>query len=846
MEGFEEFLALRGVQRTLINRNTPSRYAHHNTRSQRQDTFDLSEDDSNYGEGDLIENISNDNEVQVEDENDGDDDDDLVDESHYGRDEAWFEDRVGVRLLNGTDVPAAPPRLRESVIFGVHSVVLAGRDDFPSQFRLANEPVEEYNDDIRDASFEDDLEDTDSLYNLGGGSFNTVVECTPVTASSIISGSAMSQLGELDSKFKFTEKKSSSVRYRYPRLQDKTNFIYSPPVKEIEKDSFQVNIERNQKQFLLQQAPAEKFYNGLNLAAQGSITLNSVKDSMKYKNNLTCTFSHDGDYLVVAVESRLHIYDFDPMTNLPNRTPRLIFDTKPSFSSTTDRVVSTWPYFPHGINYIRNCRFLGKTVVCACIDDGRLLIWFVERFVQQMSQFESPIEQESFRNLTISPDFKVRLSASLWGLDIKENIIIASDNSQCVVLLFYHEHDGRFYHVKTHQILHNIPSVSIIKHTRKTVHVACASISGELVIFEFKLRLVAGPLNKSDLEFFQHRTTYYTDPMIESLEYGNGDDDGYRRWHQDLYNDVDLISSGKNVFKRIEFYTPTILSRCVLNEDCWTIQPFHSNWFLPVGSLQSVFGDYEIDEEKEHARIIAESDILKWKQDRKLQKQVLDENENDGDFDNQTSLGVAAKYQFYKSTSIDFEGVDDPVIRIPSSAKMTNINDEYKRIHKEIVLHEKVKNVADDFMVVTTSKKIALFKYPTLYCPCATNPLFNLDLYRKADSCHSNRLSISVVIPELSCFIGVSQQGTVTIMRLCTFRGVYGMRQEHVFPNAFKMAPTDNGNYRSIVGLSVREKKSQVGANNGDCESVGEKDGSIYLLYILYDDGSLLGYTLRE
>ncbi|CCG24421.1 Crt10 protein [Candida orthopsilosis Co 90-125] len=845
MEGFEEFLALRGVQRTLINRNTPFRYAHHNTRSQRQDTFDSSDDGSSLGEGDLIENISNDNEVQVDD--DDDDDDDLVGESHYERDEAWFEDRVGIRLLNGTDyVQAAPPRLRESVIFGVHSVVLAGRDDFPRQFRLANELVEESSDDIRDASFEGDSEDTDSLYNSGGGNFNTVVESTPVTASSIISGSAMSQLGELDSKFKFTEKKSSSVRYRYPRLQDKTNFIYSPPVKEIEKDTFQVNIERNQKQFLLQQAPAEKFYNGLNLTAQGSIALNSVKDSMKYKNNLTCTFSHDGDYLVIAVESRLHIYDFDPMTNLPNRTPRLIFDTKPSFSSTTDRVVSTWPYFPHGINYIRNCQFLGKTVVCACIDDGRLLIWFVERFVEQMNQFESPIEQESFRNLTISPDFKVRLSASLWGLDIKENIIIASDNSQCVVLLFYHEHDGRFYHVKTHQILHNIPSVSIIKHTRKTVHVACASISGELVIFEFKLRLVAGPLNKSDLEFFQHRTIYYTDPMIESLEYGNGDDDGYRRWHQDLYNDVDLISNGKNVFKRIEFYTPTILSRCVLNEDCWTIQPFHSNWFLPVGSLQSVFGDSEIDEEKEHARIIAESDVLKWKQDRKSQKQVLDENENDGDFDNQTSLGVAAKYQFYKSNSIDFEGADDPVIRIPSSAKMTNVNDEYKRIHKDIVLREKVKNVTDDFMIVTTSKKIALFKYPTLYCPCATNPLFNLDLYRKADSCHSNRLSISVVIPELSCFIGVSQQGTVTIMRLCTSRGVYGMRQEHVFPNAFKMAPTDNGNYRSIVGLSVREKKSQVGANNGDCESVGEKDGSIYLLYILYDDGSLLGYTLRE
>ncbi|KAI5949853.1 hypothetical protein CANMA_005433 [Candida margitis] len=906
MEGFEEFLALRGVQRTLINHNSITLdNARHDTRlglhdrqtrrdpasdliellvansiEQGQDTFDPSEDEdlgsnSSRGEDDVVENILNDNEVQADD-NYG-----LAYETGFERDairdgeEGEEDDRMELDPEDGADhTPTYPaPIARPSVFDGQTELFRVA--DFSNRLESVDESDEESSEDTRGIPLEDDSDDADVFYNTRRESFSTNMDSTNVAAASDAIQSPMSQLGNLDTSFKYTAKPRSNVKFKYPRIHDKTNFIFTPPVKHLNRGSFEAKLKHSGKQLLLKQAPAEKFYNGLKLDAVGTNKLKPIRSTMKYKNNLTCIFSSDNDYLVVAISSDLLIYDFDPITNLPNEKPRLIFDTKPSFTLNSDRVISTWPYFPYGINYVKSCQFLGKTTVCACTDDGRLLVWFVDRFVDQMKQFEPSSERDYFKNLTISPDFKVKLSASLWGLDVKDNIIVASDNSQSVVLLYYHEQDRRFYHTKSHQILHNIPSVSIIKHTGGKVHVACASISGELVIFEFQFKINAGPLNKYDLDFFEHRTMYYTDPIIESMEYGNGDDDIYRRRHPDLHNDVDLVSSARNVFKRLCFNTPVIISRCVVNEDCWTVHSFNRNWFLPVGSLQSVFGDYEIDDAKEDAKIIAESAVLRGKQ--RLNHRERGANDDYADVtdvtDNQTSLGAAASFQFYKPDTIDFNGVVDPVIRIPPTAKMTNINDEYRRIHKEIVLYEKGHDsTKNDFLVVTTSKKVALFKYPTLYCPCATNPLFNLDLYKKEDSCHSNRLSISAVIPDLSCLIAVSQQGIVTIMRLCSYRGVYGMRQEHVFPHAYRMAGSEDGNYRNIVGLSIRQKKSSVamGVNNGDCDAVGgdgdgdgggggggsgvgsggyqmgERNGPLYLLYILYNDGSLLSYNLKE
>ena len=131
----------------------------------------------------------------------------------------------------------------------------------------------------------------------------------------------------------------------------------------------------------------------------------------------------------------------------------------------------------------------------------------------------------------VKPDFRIKTEASLWGLDFKtyngHNILVASDNSQSVVLLYYHPVDERFYNIKSHQILHNIPDISIVSYTQRratySTGVMCVYIR-EIIVFEFNFAIALGPLNKEEFEYFRKEPYYYVDATMEQLENRNGID----------------------------------------------------------------------------------------------------------------------------------------------------------------------------------------------------------------------------------------------------------------------------------------------------------------------------------
>ena len=68
-------------------------------------------------------------------------------------------------------------------------------------------------------------------------------------------------------------------------------------------------------------------------------------------------------------------------------------------------------------------------------------------------------------------------------------------------------------------------------------------------------------------------------------------------------------------------------------------------------------------------------------------------------------------------------------------------------------------------------------------------------------------------------------------MRLCQHRRLYGIIQEHLFPNALSLALGYNG-YRTITGLSAR--------NISVAEHLPR-----YLLYVTYLNGVVLTYELK-
>ena len=635
---------------------------------------------------------------------------------------------------------------------------------------------------------------------------------------------------------------------------------------------------------------AAMFRDSVQMRPVGTARLTGLRGVRRYKNNLAVVIN---DMLICGCNSEVLVYRFDALTLLP-KSPALRFDTRPAFTTSNDRVTSTWPMFPHTLNYMTTGEFAGQKVLGACSDDGTLMVWFAETIekvakeehgkynrkkriggddsnggdfgryedgdgafeelggfeefggfqefggAQEFGGFGSPRNDGFSDSISSVPaNFKLRVESSVWGMDfltydhegMRHNVIAVSDNSQSLTVFYYHEGDARFYHVRLCQILHNIPDVSIVSHTVNcgvhTLRISCASISGELVVFEVRFRVVSGPV-----EHHTSATVYYADELFVAPE------------NAEVH---DVPSSTR--FGRVLFSAPRVVARTLLDSDCWTTKPVSSRDFVPVQSLRAVFGDPSIDEHAETAHIKTESRILGAVPDSV----------------HSSHLGLAAGWQFFECVAAAFLPPSGAVGAVLSSAKQTSVDSEYRRISKGLrrwreIGEEKGKGIGEmgrgrggkekeesggekvhgydnrcgfdsqDFLVVTTSKKVALFRADTLFCASATQTLFDVLMPRSEESKFTNRMSISHIIPELSCAIVVSQEGLCSVMRLTQHRGVYGMRQEYVFPNAPCMALGRSG-FRSIAGVAVRDRTPPGAAPR-------------FMVYIVYTDGIVLGYEL--
>ncbi|KAK7679356.1 hypothetical protein QCA50_017573 [Cerrena zonata] len=448
---------------------------------------------------------------------------------------------------------------------------------------------------------------------------------------------------------------------------------------------------------LLELQPATKFRDLLKLDFVDTKKIPAVNHLRKYKNNLSTIISDVNgklDYLVLCKDSLLHFHTFDSMTGVPDVKPALKFDTKPSLTTTSDRLISTWPYYPHTINFIKSySNWLGKEVL---------------------------------------------------GL-------------------------------------------------------------------------------------------YYIDPGMAQMDASNGVNT--RGHNQD--DEIVETELRSNKFPRIIFNTPVVIRRTLFKDDCWTSRPISSKYFLNVQSLRAMTGDPWIQDYENYLHIANSSTML------------------DLSFDPlQTShFGLAANWQFFETPVVSMN--EFPSSKNPDSvfetAKMTSVDDEYRRIHKGIKhvyqqliqennqpskslngrhyrLDPRKHNKPFNLLAVSTSKKLGLFRADNLLCVAATKKLFDLAIPFDEESRYSNRLSITQLIPELLCFIALSQQGLVTVMRLCQHRGVYGMRQELVFPHAPSMT-FGYYDHRTIAGLAVR---------NVSVDALHPR----FHLYLTYSDGIVMTYTL--
>ena len=83
------------------------------------------------------------------------------------------------------------------------------------------------------------------------------------------------------------------------------------------------------------------------------------------------------------------------------------------YTSSTDRLISTWPYFPHTINYLKTGNFNNKQVLGVCSDDGTLFIWYTETIINLVKNLET---QRNRRVMTMIKRLKIQWQQSRYLL----------------------------------------------------------------------------------------------------------------------------------------------------------------------------------------------------------------------------------------------------------------------------------------------------------------------------------------------------------------------------------------------------------------------------------------------
>lgn len=546
---------------------------------------------------------------------------------------------------------------------------------------------------------------------------------------------------------------------------------------------------------LLEIQPAAKFRDSLKLTGVKAEVLSGLENSRKLKNNMaTVILGCDEDFLVTCCMSEILLFDFDPETHAPINQPVLRFETRPPFTSTAQRILLTWPYYPHTLNSVRSVDdWIDGGALCVASDDGSVHIWNVGTLTEQVSRLKlgSKTSEPRLYGLRIVADYTLGLESSAWGIDLastkddngeQHHIVVASSNSQNVTLFYHHKQTNTFHKIVSHQLLHNIPEISVLKYLIESelhsVVVSCCSISGELVLFLFTFRLAeSGETCPSD-------STY-------------------------------PIRVGPVIFDE-----PRILRRTSLDSDCWTTKPISSKFFKLVQSIRAMSGDPTIDDEAEAAQILTESKIMGVEPNSMLSE----------------SLGISTAWQFFDSPVVTF--ATNVMGNRDDTSKFTSVDEECRRIHQAYRMkcgktdEHHAKCLQDTFLAVSTDSRLGLFRADTLFCSAATRRVFTLELPLNEETKWCNRILITHVIPELLCFIAATQLGLVTIMRLCRHRGIYGMRQEYLFPNALSLLVAES-TLRSLTGLSVRNMSLS-------------QDRPRFFVYVLYSDGLVLTYKLES
>lgn len=519
--------------------------------------------------------------------------------------------------------------------------------------------------------------------------------------------------------------------------------------------------------FLLRVNPADLYTDLLDVRFDHFRKLEGLLDSRPFKNNLASFISDtelSGSYLVVACNSSILFFPSNLITPQA-RQPVFRFDSRPLHTSPSDSQVAVSPSDPYSINFLTSrSSWMGEGILAACTDDGRILVWKTKDLCKKIAQNESV--QRGY--------------TSYYGLRVRADIELIVGCS-C-------------WSVDFGSVMDDFGEEHFI--------VAGSSNSHTVTLFYYNSN--TGSFRRFDSTSLEHNI-----PEVSIMSYDI----------VDSLHEVTVCAaciSGEVAKIRFEFTTnsdsrnliSSVTGLTKLSEDCWTAKPVPGHFFKPVKSIRAMTGLYSLDEDLMRKDIDIESSIL-------------------GRGSNITNSASTIHSFFIPSVrNTSHDGL--PI----SYRLLTEADEEYRRIRSTLfsqLVDGDSNKLLTSRILITTPHESALLRGDSLLCTALTDVLFDFDEVKSQQNLSwSDRISLTIIIPELLAFIMATQAGLVTIMRLCQYNNHQAMRQEYIIPNY----PSLNSRGATIIGMA-------------------SKDISVLLSYprilltIIYADGASVNYEIR-
>lgn len=470
---------------------------------------------------------------------------------------------------------------------------------------------------------------------------------------------------------------------------------------------------------------ASRYDDSMELRSIKVIQIPTMGNFVECKGNLVECY---GNWLLIGSGSHL--------TLLKNENIIKVHDLRPRMTTVTHIQNATWQVNPHTLNLVKVVKLMGEDMLICCLDDGRVLLYELKA-LNLYSELSQPL-------------FEIAMESSVWGADAQDNVLVMSDNSHKVTLVYFCKTERKVICAgQSTEFSSNIPDVSIIKSEIDSVTVSLVNIDGEFLVINFDLNT----------------------ELIES-EILEGDLANPITLHQLLGRAEDSILC-------------TVRFRTKVDEQGWTVNTVDADCFLEVNN-PGYLGAYDIDT----VEVMKCSEIL-----------GLSEN-----YMVSSNLGGASTFVCLDTIAQFAEKPDSR-----SRSTLNSVTDKVSRIKKAYYDMELGPHTTDSgglnsldgkFLLLTTETKCALFRADRLICNATTQEVFDLVTDEYAE--YANRISIVRVIPKINAYIAVSQAGIVSIGRFVKHRGIHSIREEHAW-RCPKGPNTRDDEARTVAGVALRE-----------------------------------------